>query len=60
MSVSNITHAQRVSEAYKCLTDPNYVDDDEAEGDLSEEEMFSMFNSMFSKPSPYRHACTAV
>jgi hypothetical protein len=43
------THIQRVSEAYKCLTDPNYVDDDEADVDLSEEEMFSMFNSMFRK-----------
>jgi len=43
------TYAQRVSEAYKCLTDPNYVDDEEAEVDLSEEEMFNMFNSMFRK-----------
>ena len=39
-----------MSEAYKCLTDPNYVDDNEADVDLSEEEMFSMFNSMFRKP----------
>lgn len=46
MIVTRYLHLrQRVSEAYKRLTDPNYVD--EAEGDFSEEEMFSMFNEMF-------------
>lgn len=43
---------QRVSEAYKRLTDPNYVDDEEdGEVDISEEEMFEMFNEMFCKYS---------
>ena len=37
---------QKVSEAYKCLTDPNYVAE-EGLGDVSEEELFNMFNEMF-------------
>lgn len=40
---------QQVSEAYKCLTDPSYVDEEGGEVDLSEEEMFEMFNQMFCK-----------
>ena len=37
---------QFVSEAYKCLTDESYMDD-EGLGDISEEELFNMFNEMF-------------
>ena len=37
---------QKVSEAYKCLTDPNYVAE-EGLGDVSEEDLFNMFNEMF-------------
>ena len=39
---------QQISEAYKCLTDPKYEDDAEGFGDINEEEMFEMFNEMFS------------
>eukprot|EP00945_MAST-04E_sp_MAST-4E-sp1_P001427 g1427.t1 len=39
---------QQISEAYKCLTDPNYEDEAEGFGDINEEEMFEMFNEMFS------------
>ena len=39
---------QQISEAYKCLTDPKYQDEAEGFGDISEEEMFEMFNEMFS------------
>ena len=42
---------QEVSEAFKCLTDPNYFEDEDfVDGDMTEEdlfEMFNMFNSMF-------------
>jgi DnaJ-class molecular chaperone len=40
---------QQVSEAYKCLTDPSYVDEEGGDVELSEEEMFEMFNQMFCK-----------
>jgi hypothetical protein len=41
---------QRISEAYKCLTDPKYMDEsmDGMEGfSMDEEELFAMFNMMF-------------
>ena len=40
---------QQISEAYKCLTDPNYEDEAEGFGDINEEEMFEMFNYWFLK-----------
>ena len=41
---------QQISEAYKCLTDPKYMDEsmDGMEGfSMDEEELFAMFNMMF-------------
>ena len=38
---------QQISEAFKCLTDPNYEDELEGFADINEEEMFEMFNEMF-------------
>ena len=41
---------QQISEAYKCLTDPKYMEDnmDDMDGfSMDEEELFAMFNMMF-------------